>query len=91
MAYHQTIVFLATNHSPGHICSLFGSSLFPAQNIRDEGLRMLEVGHTSVASGERVRPSKGTDESQAFFDEGRISRHSASLTVRVSKSLALID
>ncbi|MFB2894263.1 hypothetical protein ACE1CI_15240, partial [Aerosakkonemataceae cyanobacterium BLCC-F50] len=28
--------------------------------IRDEGLRMLEVGHTSVASGERVRPSKGT-------------------------------
>ena len=31
-----------------------------AKNIRDEGLRMLEVGHTSVASGERVRPSKGT-------------------------------
>lgn len=31
-----------------------------AKNIRDEGLRMLEAGHTSVASGERVRPSKGT-------------------------------
>ncbi|MGA9381327.1 MAG: zinc ribbon domain-containing protein, partial [Phormidium sp.] len=31
-----------------------------AKNIRDEGLRMLEVGHTSLASGERVRPSKGT-------------------------------
>lgn len=31
-----------------------------AINIRDEGLRMLEVGHTSVASGERVRPSKST-------------------------------
>jgi len=31
-----------------------------AKNIRDEGLRMLEVGDTSVASGERVRPSKGT-------------------------------
>ncbi|MEG4487754.1 RNA-guided endonuclease TnpB family protein [Microcoleus sp. D2_18a_B4] len=31
-----------------------------AKIIRDEGLRMLEVGHTSVASGERVRPSKGT-------------------------------
>ena len=31
-----------------------------AKNIRDEGLRILEVGHTSVASGERVRPSKGT-------------------------------
>jgi len=31
-----------------------------AKNIRNEGLRMLEVGHTSVASGERVRPSKGT-------------------------------
>jgi putative transposase len=31
-----------------------------AKNIRDEGLRILEVGHTSVASGARVRPSKGT-------------------------------
>lgn len=31
-----------------------------ARNLRDEGLRMLEVGHTSFASGERVRPSKGT-------------------------------
>ncbi|XWK90729.1 MAG: hypothetical protein U7127_11960 [Phormidium sp.] len=44
-----------------------------AKNIRDEGLRMLEVGHTSLASGERVRPSKGTDESEASFCEGRIS------------------
>ncbi|MFB2896944.1 RNA-guided endonuclease TnpB family protein [Aerosakkonemataceae cyanobacterium BLCC-F50] len=31
-----------------------------ACNLRDEGLRMLEVGHTSIASGERVRPSKST-------------------------------
>jgi len=31
-----------------------------AINIRDEGLRMLAVGHTATASGERVRPSKGT-------------------------------
>lgn len=30
-----------------------------AKNIKDEGLRILEVGHTSVASGARVRPSKG--------------------------------
>ena len=31
-----------------------------AQNIRDEGLRILAVGHTVTASGGRVRPSKGT-------------------------------
>jgi putative transposase len=31
-----------------------------AQNIRDEGLRLLAVGHTVSACGERVRPSKGT-------------------------------
>ncbi|MGY6528396.1 MAG: IS200/IS605 family element RNA-guided endonuclease TnpB [Cyanobacterium sp.] len=31
-----------------------------AQNIRDEGLRILAVGHIATASGERVRPSKGT-------------------------------
>jgi putative transposase len=31
-----------------------------AQNIRDEGLRILAVGHTATASGGRVRPSKGT-------------------------------
>lgn len=31
-----------------------------AINIRDEGLRILAVGHIATASGERVRPSKGT-------------------------------
>ncbi len=31
-----------------------------AQNIRDEGLRILTAGHTVTASGGRVRPSKGT-------------------------------
>jgi putative transposase len=32
-----------------------------AINIRDEGLRILKaVGHIAIASGERVRPSKGT-------------------------------
>lgn len=31
-----------------------------AKNIRDEGLRLLAVGHIASASGERVRPSKGT-------------------------------
>jgi putative transposase len=31
-----------------------------AGNIRDEGLRLLAVGHTVKACGERVRPSKGT-------------------------------
>lgn len=31
-----------------------------AKNIRDEGLRILAVGHTAIASGGRVRPSKGT-------------------------------
>ncbi|MFN6210480.1 MAG: IS200/IS605 family element RNA-guided endonuclease TnpB [Microcystis sp.] len=30
-----------------------------AKNIRDEGLRILAVGHTATASGGRVRPSKG--------------------------------
>jgi putative transposase len=31
-----------------------------AKNIRDEGLRILAVGHTATALGGRVRPSKGT-------------------------------
>ena len=31
-----------------------------AKNIRDEGLRIMAVGHIASASGERVRPSKGT-------------------------------
>jgi len=31
-----------------------------AINIRDEGLRLLAGGHLATASGERVRPSKGT-------------------------------
>ena len=31
-----------------------------AVNIRDEGLRILGVGRIPIASGERVRPSKGT-------------------------------
>ncbi|MFN9173749.1 MAG: IS200/IS605 family element RNA-guided endonuclease TnpB [Synechocystis sp.] len=31
-----------------------------ARNIRDEGLRILAVGHTASACGQRVRPSKGT-------------------------------
>ncbi|MGB3535715.1 MAG: RNA-guided endonuclease TnpB family protein [Microcoleaceae cyanobacterium] len=31
-----------------------------AINIRDEGLRVLAVGHIATASGVRVRPSKGT-------------------------------
>ena len=29
-------------------------------NIRNEGLRILGVGRIPIASGERVRPSKGT-------------------------------
>ncbi|MEH2243705.1 IS200/IS605 family element RNA-guided endonuclease TnpB [Nostoc sp.] len=31
-----------------------------ATNIRDEGLRLLAGGHLATASGQRVRPSKGT-------------------------------
>ncbi len=31
-----------------------------AKNIRDEGLRLLAVGHIATASRERVRPTKGT-------------------------------
>jgi putative transposase len=31
-----------------------------AKNIRDEGLRILAVGHIATACGERVRPTKGT-------------------------------
>ncbi|MCF2146786.1 transposase [Desmonostoc muscorum LEGE 12446] len=31
-----------------------------ATNIRDEGLRFLAGGHLATASGQRVRPSKGT-------------------------------
>ncbi len=31
-----------------------------SRNIRDEGLRILGVGRIPIASGERVRPSKGT-------------------------------
>jgi len=46
-----------------------------AKNIKDEGLLLLEVGHTSVASGERVRPSNGTAFCEASFCEGRIPTH----------------
>ncbi|MBU7581438.1 MAG: transposase, partial [Nostoc sp. TH1S01] len=31
-----------------------------ACSIRDEGLRLLAGGHLATASGQRVRPSKGT-------------------------------
>ncbi len=31
-----------------------------SRNIRDEGLRILGVGRIPIASGDRVRPSKGT-------------------------------
>ena len=31
-----------------------------AKKIADEGLRLLAGGHLATASGERVRPSKGT-------------------------------
>lgn len=37
-----------------------------AMNIRDEGLRILAGGHLATASGERVRPSKGTAFTRRF-------------------------
>ncbi|MBG1260904.1 RNA-guided endonuclease TnpB family protein [Nostoc commune] len=37
-----------------------------AMNIRDEGLRLLAGGHLATASGERVRPSKGTAFTRRF-------------------------
>jgi putative transposase len=37
-----------------------------AVNIRDEGLRILAGGHLATASGERVRPSKGTAFARRF-------------------------
>ncbi|HEY9863444.1 MAG TPA: IS200/IS605 family element RNA-guided endonuclease TnpB [Candidatus Obscuribacterales bacterium] len=37
-----------------------------AVNIRDEGLRLLAGGHLAAASGERVRPSKGTAFTRRF-------------------------
>lgn len=37
-----------------------------AKNIRDEGLRILAGGHLATASGERVRPSKGTAFNRRF-------------------------
>ena len=46
-----------------------------AKNIRDEGLRLLAVGHIATASGERVRPSKGT----AFVRHHSMKEESPSL------------
>lgn len=45
-----------------------------AKNIRDEGLRILAVGHTATASSVRVRPSKGTAFAEASPRERRIPR-----------------
>ena len=46
-----------------------------AKNIRDEGLRIMAVGHIATASGERVRPSKGT----AFARHHSVKEESPSL------------
>lgn len=46
-----------------------------AKNIRDEGLRILAVGHTATALGGRVRPSKGT----AFARHLPVNKESPSL------------
>ena len=45
-----------------------------AKNIRDEGLRILAVGHTAAASSVRIRPSKGTAFAEASPRERRIPR-----------------
>ncbi|MEG3974934.1 hypothetical protein QT970_09975 [Microcoleus sp. herbarium8] len=37
-----------------------------ASNIRDEGLQLLAGGHLATASGEKVRPSKGTVFARCF-------------------------
>ncbi|WP_228042646.1 MULTISPECIES: hypothetical protein [unclassified Tychonema] len=37
-----------------------------ASNIRDEGLQLLAGGHLATASGEKVRPSKGTAFARCF-------------------------
>ncbi|MBD1928042.1 IS200/IS605 family element transposase accessory protein TnpB [Trichocoleus sp. FACHB-90] len=45
-----------------------------AINIRDEGLRLLAGGHLATASGERVRPSKGTAFTRRFSVKEESSR-----------------
>ena len=45
-----------------------------AINIRDEGLRILGVGRIPIASGERVRPSKGTAFTRRFSVKEESSR-----------------
>ena len=50
-----------------------------AKNIRDEGLRMLAVGRIASASGERVRPSKGT----AFVRHRSVKEESPTIARRV--------
>jgi putative transposase len=45
-----------------------------ATNIRDEGLRILAGGHLAIASGERVRPSKGTAFTRHFSVKEESSR-----------------
>ncbi len=45
-----------------------------AMNIRNEGLRILGVGRIPIASGERVRPSKGTAFTRRFSVKEESSR-----------------